>query len=390
MKEVKRKSIVLLSVMFLVMSLTTGFAGGNNHLAEVQSINLITEVKPLGEQVVAVAIEYNVVIDSRALEATNFVVKNRNNEISITNIYANNEPAITNKTRNGKFVIIQFDENDSNAGTLVYNAASGINTRTNVNYSIIQIEDITQVNGRKIDASNDPMSPTGEINLIVNRFEKLSYTDEETNYTLNYRFFKPNKAHGKKLPLVLFLHGAGERGSNNDVQILANEGAVVWASPENQKENPAYVLAAQVPVGGGWSGNIYEALLKLIDETVDEYRIDTDRIYITGMSMGGIGTWNMIQKNPDLFAAAIPICGIGNPANAEVIKDMPIWITHEDGDFLDVQHSRDMYSALLSAGSEKVIYTEYPFGTSPVNPHFSWVPTYQNQEIIDWLFQQSK
>jgi predicted peptidase len=124
------------------------------------------------------------------------------------------------------------------------------------------------------------------------------------------------------------------------------------------------------------------------------------------MSNGGIGTWNIIEKNPDLFAAAVPICGIGDLRGMELgkeyeplkdtgaykdIKDMPIWIFHaEDDPLVDVRYSRDAEKAIKELGGKNVKYTEYPAGTVMPMGHFSWVPALQNQEMIDWLFSQSK
>ncbi|MDZ5016705.1 prolyl oligopeptidase family serine peptidase, partial [Clostridium perfringens] len=174
-------------------------------------------------------------------------------------------------------------------------------------------------------------SKTNESTPIVDDFKSSTHKVEGVG-SLNYRMFSPDVKDGQKYPLVLFLHGAGERGSNNDLQLLGNKGAVAWASPENQAKNPSFVVAPQklptgYPTEDNWTtGETYEVLMDLVKELVKDLPVDTDRIYVTGMSMGGNGTWTLIQRNPELFAAAIPVCGwLDNPEDIQGIKEMPIW-----------------------------------------------------------------
>ena len=195
------------------------------------------------------------------------------------------------------------------------------------------------------------------------------------------------------------------------MHLLGNEGALVWADSKQQEKNPAYVLAPQAPATEQltryWTEEPnYTSVVNLLNETIEKYDVDKNRIYVIGMSNGGIGTWNIIEKNPDLFAAAVPICGIGDLRDIELgkeyeslkdtgaykdIKDMPIWIFHaEDDPLVDVRYSRDAEKAIKELGGTNVKYTEYPAGTVMPMGHFSWVPALQNQEMIDWMFSQSK
>jgi predicted peptidase len=125
--------------------------------------------------------------------------------------------------------------------------------------------------------------------------------------------------------------------------------------------------------------------LKLLDNLPKLFSVDPDRIYITGLSMGGYGTWDALQRKPDYFAAAIPICGGGDVNGAEKMKDVPIWAFHGDADgAVKVSRSRDMIEALKAAGG-KPKYTEYPGGG-----HDSWTATYKNPEVMAWLFEQKR
>lgn len=236
---------------------------------------------------------------------------------------------------------------------------------------------------------------------LVSGFEGRSFQGSK-GVTLPYRLFKvKNPTPGTKYPLILFLHGAGERGDDNAAQLMANQGATVWASDAHQAEHPAYVIAPQCPanqqwVDTPWADGSYSTTtvpisdelttaLEIADDVAMEFEIDPARHYITGLSMGGYGTWDAILRNPMRFAAAIPICGAGDPSKAELLKDLPIWTAHGDNDtVVPPSGSRDMVMALETAGSD-VQYSEYP-GVE----HDSWVQTYANEEIIDWLFTNQR
>ncbi|WP_332631631.1 chitobiase/beta-hexosaminidase C-terminal domain-containing protein [Halalkalibacter flavus] len=237
---------------------------------------------------------------------------------------------------------------------------------------------------------------------IADQFLEFKYNN------MPYRLYVPqNYDSSVSYPLVLFLHGGGERGTDNVKQLTANDGAVIWAAPENQAKNPAFVLAPQArnQHDGGFGitrnsdnfvdlarvfefsedlGTAYEILQKVLAE----YNIDSNRLYSTGLSQGGYGTFNLNIKYPDLFAAMVPIAGGGNPETAHVLKDKPLWAFHaEDDDIIAVSHTRDAIVAIKEAGGNP-IYTEYP--TELGHNHFSWVPAYDNQDMIDWMFEQVK
>lgn len=225
-------------------------------------------------------------------------------------------------------------------------------------------------------------------------FEARVYSNAQYDHDLPYRLFIPDEYDAQKsYPLVTFLSGVGERGTDNLLQLTANEGATVWAKPENQAVNACFVLAPQCPVEDSWYDFASEEpsvssqmTLDIIDSLIYEFSIDTNRLYLTGLSMGGYGTFDVITKNPTRFAAAVPICGGGDIAQAETIKDIPIWIFHSDDDpTVPVENSRTMYQALLEAGSTSCLYTEYTgYG------HASWVPAYAEPDLQKWVFAQKK
>lgn len=229
-----------------------------------------------------------------------------------------------------------------------------------------------------------------------------SHTNAEiASYSMPYRLFIPNGYDpSKPYPLVLFLHGAGERGTDNNLQIDANRGAKLWAEEANQASHPCFVLAPQCPadkqwVNTSWSMGSYRTdkvfisnELKMVRDIIEtlmrNYNINANELYITGLSMGGYGTWDFIVRYPDMFRSAIPICGAGDPSKAALIKNVNIWCFHSSDDgTVPVSGTRDMVKALNTVGGN-VKYTEYTnWG------HSSWVPAYDTPDLVNWLFADS-
>jgi predicted peptidase len=222
-------------------------------------------------------------------------------------------------------------------------------------------------------------------------------------HTLPYRFYQPQSGKpGKKLPLVIFLHGAGERGFDNRTQFKRFNPTRFW------EKYPCIVLAPECPSKTSGTTNAesvwvdtpfgaashqmkteptwpLKLVQQLIDETIRKFPVDKYRIYITGLSMGGYATWEILQREGELFAAAIPVCGGGDPAYASKIKTVKLWVFHGSDDrTVPVSCSRDMVSSVEKIGGS-VKYTEYP-GVD----HDSWGMTYSNSEVWDWLFSQKK
>lgn len=230
----------------------------------------------------------------------------------------------------------------------------------------------------------------------------LVYTGEDyKDHPFPYRLLVPADyetgsaaSTEKKWPLILFLHGAGERGDDNRAQLKYFPTDMV--SPENRKKYPVFILAPQCPVNRAWSARDLRQLLqgdatKVPDETrvilgmlekvQKEFPIDPERVYLTGLSMGGYGSWYLAALEPWRWAAVVPICGGGNPEWAPKMKDIPIWVFHGGRDsVVPPARSRQMVEALEKAGG-KPKYTEFPDAG-----HNSWTPAYRHPEFLPWLF----
>jgi predicted peptidase len=218
--------------------------------------------------------------------------------------------------------------------------------------------------------------------------------------TLNYRELFPDYDTIRKYPLVIFLHGSGERGSDNESQL--KWGVMNFATEQNMIKHPAIVIAPQCPLNMGWSNFSYQEkstdiqllttpskpmqlLIGLIHQLIKTLPVDTNRIYITGLSMGGYGTYDAIERYPNLFAAAVPVCGGGDTSKAALIAHIPIWIFHGAEDpGVNPVYALNMLEALTKAGAHPgcTLYPEVG--------HFSWLGAYSDQLMIEWIFRQHK
>ncbi|NOU36918.1 MAG: prolyl oligopeptidase family serine peptidase [Kiritimatiellaceae bacterium] len=218
--------------------------------------------------------------------------------------------------------------------------------------------------------------------------------------TMPYRILKPaNYDPGVKYPLVLCLHGAAGCGADNTSR--GTEAFTALSAPEVRKAYPAFLLTPQCPSGKRWVNTPWnegsysttnipvseqmKQVMEILDSVEKEFSIDPSRIYVTGQSMGGYGTWDIVLRNPHKFAAAVPVCGAGDPGQAKSIAHLPVWAFHGEKDpTVPVAGSREMIRALKEAGSA-ARYTEYP-GVG----HSSWTPAWKDKELIPWLFSQRK
>jgi len=246
------------------------------------------------------------------------------------------------------------------------------------------------------------LSIVGTVFTYAQDFEYKSHTNANiASYPMPYRLFIPSGYNANtSYPLVLFLHGAGERGTDNNAQLNANRGATLWAETENQASYPCFVVAPQCPstaqwVNTNWSSGSYSidnvpmsTELKMVKEIIEtletQYNIDTSRLYVTGLSMGGYGTWDFIIRYPNMFKAAVPICGAGDPTKASLIGTMPLRVFHSSDDpTVPVAGSRSMVNAINALGpnNRTEFYTEYTD-----QGHFSWVNAYNTTDLVSWLF----
>ena len=194
-----------------------------------------------------------------------------------------------------------------------------------------------------------------------------------------YKIFYPKsykKEADKKWPLLLFLHGAGERG--NDLKIVELQGLPNYL--RKKEEFPFVVAYPQCPSRAYWE---VSSLNNWLEEVLKEVKADPERIYLTGISMGGYGSWHWAAANPEKFAAIIPICGGGDPSQAERLAQIPIWAFHGAKDnIVPLGETLQMTEAVKKAGGDPKV-TIYPDLY-----HDSWTKTYHNPEIYDWLQQQ--
>lgn len=231
----------------------------------------------------------------------------------------------------------------------------------------------------------------------ANRFSYNKYASA-TGDTLLYRQLFPDNDATQKYPLVIFLHGSGERGNDNEAQL--KWGVLNFATDEMMSKHPAFVVAPQCPLNVSWSSFTKASngtglslqpvpskpmtlLIALINQLKKTLPVDTNRIYITGLSMGGYGTFEIVERYPHLFAAAVPVCGGGDTSKAASIAHVPMWLFHGGNDpSVNPQNSLDMVNALTKAGAH-VGFTQYP-----QVGHFSWLAAYSDASMIEWLFKQ--
>lgn len=185
----------------------------------------------------------------------------------------------------------------------------------------------------------------------------------------------------QRWPLIVFLHGAGARG-NDPQKVKRRHGPPKIV--EKQKDFPFIVVSPQCPKDDFWSDRV-EVLINLLDDIVARYKVDTERIYLTGLSMGGYGTWSLAYEYPERFAAIAPICGGGKRFMAPKLKDIPIWVFHGAKDeAVPLEESERMVDAIRKHGGN-VKLTIYPNAG-----HDSWTQTYDNQQLYDWFLEHRK
>lgn len=248
---------------------------------------------------------------------------------------------------------------------------------------------------------NKEKEMTTNPDITITGYEPVSHYDEKGDLT-PYNFLQPVRNETiEKYPLVVFLHGAGERGNDNNAQLTHI--APIFLQDSIRKKYPSYVLFPQCPENKTWSPvdvvngewlplenaeatGPMKRLITIIDEFIETHDVDTNRIYISGLSMGGYGTFDILTRMPGTFAAALPICGGANLANASNYSHVPMKIFHGAKDqAVPVKLSRSIYQVLKAAGNPDLEYIEYPEGE-----HNVWNEAYEEEGILDWLYGQKK
>ena len=230
---------------------------------------------------------------------------------------------------------------------------------------------------------------------LLQSFEARTNRDG-SGRALLYRLFKPPSYDAaQKYPLVLILHGAAGAGADNQKQFAGGNHVppAFFAAATNQARHPCFVLMPQCPRSDQWGGGSLlhpnepsettRLTLAVVESLQREFSLDPRRLYLVGVSMGGGGVWDLIARYPKRFAAAIPICAVGDTDKAKLVTKIPIWCFHGDHDQLvNVDYARTMIAAIRKAGGNPR-YTEYP-GVG----HDSYVKAFAEPELAPWLFSQ--
>ena len=299
-------------ILFILMGMSLFVFGKEN------SVTAITEVFGEGQKTTAVILEYDKKINSESLSTSTFSVDGR----TITKVYTNKLAEKTERSVDGKYVIIELSKDDANASTLSQTKPSGDGAAKSTQemtgppatmpeikivppvLNVTQIRDIKTTNGKVYKASANVVTNNKIKNLIVDDFIKLEYKDPVNGNILKYNLYVPkNYNKNKSYPLVLFIHDAGNVSNNSDVTLIQGLGAVSFASPSDQAKHESFVLAPQYEKAtvndNNETTNYLDTTVNLIKEIEGKYNIDANRLYTTGQSMGGISSIALNIKYPD-------------------------------------------------------------------------------------------
>ncbi len=224
--------------------------------------------------------------------------------------------------------------------------------------------------------------------------------DELEGYSLPYNLILPaNYDESGSYPVILLLHGAGERGNDNEKQMKNAVDNLYKTRPELMAD--VIMLVPQCPAEEQWvdwpwtDGNYstdeipeskaLSTAIKLLGEVLDNYACDRDRVYLMGLSMGGFGTWDALVRHGELFAAAVPICGGGDVSKADILKEIPIWCVHGTADqTVPFAGTEALYNAITAAGGDRITFDAVQDGT-----HGVWNHASTDGDLIDWMFEQN-
>lgn len=406
-----KKNYLKIALVFLLVS-TLGLSacstkGSNksNSQDEKISFDLYSHVYDYGQRINRVEFDLPTEINDKDLAIDSFTVKTKNSlgkmkiengKREIKNIY------LKGNAKKDKHVVIELQSelNSPYSSTLFWDEDNFTNKPLNILYEVKQNKKVGNLDKLKYKQGKIFDS---EIDLL---------TSGQSKTGIHYKDFKP-KNNKSKHPLVIWFHGAGEGGNNNLGQVTANKGASAFLNDETQQilDYP-YVLAPQSPDFWMPEFTVQDKKLKGKDRTDDlidlikEYisknpSIDKNRVYLLGASMGGYQVWEALAKEPELFAAGIPICAAYQvpTKHLDKLKNIPVWLVHtKTDDTVPYKYSVNTYNYLKKIGS-KVIFTSYDdikVGNEPYSPHASWIYTLNNlpnnndKFILEWLSQQKR
>ncbi|TFU43794.1 hypothetical protein E4T99_03940 [Neisseria sp. WF04] len=391
----------------------------------VQEVAAVTEVFGDGQKITAAVVKYAAEISNASLQPEDFAVANR----TVTKVYANNAPVTAEQPKNGRYVVLELSKNDEDAVAFGMEGRDIIRRRPEL--KVTQTGDIADTRGNTIAANGNERQSKTALNLVVDDFKQASFADPQTGATVHYNLFVPKNYNPKKTyPLVLFIHDEGIAGSDVKATLQQGLGAVVWASPESQAKNEAFVLAPQfgrqTANGKTAAANDADAVINLIKYLQTRYSIDTARRYATGQAEGGMAVMAMGGKHPDFFAASYIVAAQWDAVKAALPAKGKMWMMVAEGDE-KAYPGMNVVAGVLEKGGAKVVrtiwsglsaaaefdaearavgsqnadinYTVLQKGTvvpagqtdsSAANHTHTWRIAYTIEGIRDWLFEQRK
>jgi len=394
----------------------------------IRSVTSVTEVFGTGQQITHIILEFNEKVVNSQLTKNTFTVSDR----TVEKIYSNTRPEKTDIVKDGRFVIIELNPKDSGASLrLEGNDEVGFQMKKATS-KVTQKEDILFTNGKKLEKSIAILENNKIKNLIVENFKQFVYKDPKTGTTVKYNLYIPkNYDKNKKYPLVLFMHDAGVLSEDTKTTLLQGNGAISFATPEEQERHEAFVLAPQysrkvVDDNGDITSDLDATVNLIKDYLISKYSIDEKKLYATGQSMGGMMAIVMNYKYPELFAASYLVACQWDPKEVSTMARNNLWITVSTGDAKAYPGMNAITSELIKRGatvakdSWRADYTDAQFlegarkviaqksnikyitlekGTNPylpkdANPGLehsgTWKVAYSIPGIKDWMFLQSK
>ena len=420
---------MLISTCIISAETTTAFKTEKiKYPRGIRSVTSVTEVFGTGQQITHIILEFNEKVVNSQLTKNTFTVSDR----TVEKIYSNTRPEKTDIVKDGRFVIIELNPKDSGASLrLEGNDEVGFQMKKATS-KVTQKEDILFTNGKKLEKSIAILENNKIKNLIVENFKQFVYKDTKTGTTVKYNLYIPkNYDKNKKYPLVLFMHDAGVLSEDTKTTLLQGNGAISFATPEEQERHEAFVLAPQysrkvVDDNGDITSDLDATVNLIKDYLISKYSIDEKKLYATGQSMGGMMAIVMNYKYPELFAASYLVACQWDPKEVSTMARNNLWITVSTGDAKAYPGMNAITSELIKRGAtvakdswradytdaqflegaRKVIaqksnikYTTLEKGTNPylpkdANPGLehsgTWKVAYSIPGIKDWIFLQSK
>ena len=429
---------ILLFLTIFSMLLSTGIISAESTITlktekikyprGIRNVTSVTEVFGTGQQITHIILEFNEKVVNSQLTKNTFTVSDR----TVEKIYSNDRPERTDIVKDGRYVIIELNPKDNGASLrLEGNDEIGFQMKKATS-KITQKEDILFTNGKKLEKSIAILENNKIRNLIVENFKQFVYKDPKTGTSVKYNLYIPkNYDKNKKYPLVLFMHDMGVLSEDTKTTLLQGNGAISFATPEEQARHEAFVLAPQysrqvVDDNGDITSDLDATVNLIRDYLLLKYSIDEKKLYATGQSMGGMMAIVMNYKYPELFAASYLVACQWDPKEVSTMAKNNLWITVSTGDVKAYPGMNAITSELIKRGAavakdtwradytdaqflegaRKVIaqksnikYTTLEKGTNPYLPKDAnpgsehsgtWKVAYNIPGIKDWMFLQAK